>query len=396
MPGDGERTRRAADRLRAALVAEIERAGGLRDPAWRRAFSEVPRHLFVPGFLRPVAPGTTLTQLRLSADDPDPRRRAAWLEACYSDTALVTHSSAAGPVSSSSQPSLMALMLEALDLRDGDRVLEIGTGTGYNAALLAHRLGEAAVVTVDLEEEVTGPARAHLAAAGLPGVRVETGDGARGVPDAAPFDAVLATCVVERVPRAWPAQTRPGRVVLTPFGSGLLRLRVGQNATAEGRFMDTAAHFVRLRGPGAGRHRALDGIPPLDPAEPVPDASPAEDAAIAAALTGGVEGAEEAFAFLVGLALPGMEVIGLKQEDGTWLQLAVADGSIAAFGPDGLLRAGPRDLFGELRRLYRRWHSWGRPDRPRFGLTTTPTRQWLWLDHPHAGPWQRDLPRPRG
>ncbi len=126
------------------------------------AFARVPRHHFLPGLP---------------------------LDAVYADDAVVTHDEGGVPTSSSSQPSLMARMLAQLDVRPGDRVLEIGAGTGYNAALLA-ALG-AAVTTVELQPEVADAAREHLEAAGIavagddaaagvpPGaVRVVTGDGA--------------------------------------------------------------------------------------------------------------------------------------------------------------------------------------------------------------------------
>lgn len=164
---------------RAELVRQIRAGGHLGDPRWRAAFEEVPRHLFVPYFFVATARGYQ----RLSGSDHDPDRRARWLEGVYTDTALATYMRDGELVSSSSQPSLMAMMLE--DLRVGERegtgsgcrVLEVGTGTGYNAALMAHRLGTDRVTTVDLDEEITGPARDRLAAAGYRPA-VVTGDGA--------------------------------------------------------------------------------------------------------------------------------------------------------------------------------------------------------------------------
>src|SRR5215216_5188637 len=137
------------------------------------AFEQLPRHLFLPDVS---------------------------LDAAYSDDAIVTHDEGGVPTSSSSQPSLMARMLAQLDLGPGDRVLEVGAGTGYNAALLAH-LG-AAVTTVELQPEVASAARQHLRAAGVPeapepgavepgSVLVVTGDGA--APPGGPYDRVIVT-----------------------------------------------------------------------------------------------------------------------------------------------------------------------------------------------------------
>jgi protein-L-isoaspartate O-methyltransferase len=236
----------AAERERRALVREIEAYGELTDPAWRAAFAEVPRHLFVPYYYVAGPAGYE----RLWSGDPDPERRDRWLRGAYRDTALATRVRDGELVSSASQPSLMALMLEALDVRDGHDVLEIGAGTGYHAALLCHRLGDRHVTTVDLDEEIAESARAHLAAAGhRPAVL--TADGARGCPDRAPFDRIVATCALPSLPYAWLPQCRPGALVLAPLSTGLLLLRVRDAAHAEGRFLNTPAYFVGLRGVAA-------------------------------------------------------------------------------------------------------------------------------------------------
>ncbi|MDT9690292.1 methyltransferase domain-containing protein [Streptomyces sp. P9(2023)] len=233
-------------RARRALVREIEAYGALRDPAWHAAFSAVPRHLFVPSYYVSGAAGYE----RLWSGDPDPARRARWLRGAYRDVPLATRVRDGELVTSSSQPSLMAQMLEALDVRDGHDVLEIGAGTGYNAALLSHRLGAEHVTTVDIDAEITDSARVHLAAAGHRPT-VITGDGARGCPGRAPFDRIVATCTLPSVPYAWLAQCRPDALVLTPLSTGLLLLRVDDAGHAEGRFLATAAYFVALRGGNA-------------------------------------------------------------------------------------------------------------------------------------------------
>lgn len=242
---------------RAALVREMTAAGALHDLAWAAAFSEVPRHLFVPYYFAPGPAGYE----RLWGEDPDPARRARWLRGVYSDTPLATRMHGGELVSSSSQPSLMAEMLEELDVRDGNAVLEIGAGTGYNAALLSHRLGDGLVTTVDLDPEITESARRHLEAAGYRPA-VVTGDGARGCPARAPFDRIIATCALSSVPRAWMAQCRPRARILAPLATGLIALDVRDESHAEGRFLHTSAYFVPLRGgsgePGAGQ---LGGLP---------------------------------------------------------------------------------------------------------------------------------------
>jgi protein-L-isoaspartate(D-aspartate) O-methyltransferase len=144
----------------------------------------------------------------------------------YSDDSLVTkakphaagHMLAGGqplrvPTSSSTMPSLMARMLEALDVHDGMRVLEIGTGTGYNAALLAHRLGAANVVSIDIDPDLIDQARQRLAELGHSPTLL-TGDGAAGAADHGPYDRIIVTAAVPEIPLAWIEQLTPGGKIL--------------------------------------------------------------------------------------------------------------------------------------------------------------------------------------
>ncbi|WP_405831671.1 methyltransferase domain-containing protein [Streptomyces sp. NBC_01176] len=249
-----------ATSARAALVRVIEASGAWdADPVWREAFQEVPRHLFVPYYYVGASDGFE----RVWCEDPDPGQRERWVRGAYADTALATRVRDAELVSSSSQPSLMAMMLTALEIRDGDAVLEIGAGTGYNAALLAHRLGDGLVTTVDLDPEITESARQHLDAVGRHPT-VVTGDGTRGVPERAPFDRIIATCTLTSIPRPWLAQCRPGALILTPLATGLIVLRVRDAGFAEGRFLHTPAYFVPLRGdtrPDDPEPQHLGGLP---------------------------------------------------------------------------------------------------------------------------------------
>ncbi|MER5404510.1 methyltransferase domain-containing protein [Streptomyces sp. NPDC002769] len=249
-----------ATSARAALVRVIEASGAWdADPVWREAFQEVPRHLFVPYYYVGASDGFE----RVWCEDPDPGQRERWVCGAYADTALATRVRDAELLSSSSQPSLMAMMLTALEIRDGDAVLEIGAGTGYNAALLAHRLGDGLVTTVDLDPEITESARQHLDAVGRHPT-VVTGDGTRGVPERAPFDRIMATCTLTSIPRPWLAQCRPGALILTPLATGLIALRVRDAGFAEGRFLHTPAYFVPLRGdtrPDDPEPQHLGGLP---------------------------------------------------------------------------------------------------------------------------------------
>src|SRR5947209_3790190 len=131
----------------AGLATQLMTQRVLDDSGWAHAFASIPRHLFIP---RVVAEAGAVLR---------PGQRE-WLETVYSDAALLTQKTPAGaggqelPTSSSSKPAVMAVMLDRLDTRLGHRVLEVGTGTGYNTALLCHRLGEANVYSVDIHPEL--------------------------------------------------------------------------------------------------------------------------------------------------------------------------------------------------------------------------------------------------
>lgn len=139
------------------------------------------------------------------------------IQEAYGEAAVITKRSEDGvAVSCASVPSVVAMMLEQLHVRPGDRVLEIGAGTGYNAALLAELAGPTGkVITIDIDGEVTAQARKALATAGYGHVKVLTGDGNHGEPNDAPYDRLIATVSPWDIPPAWWQQLAPeGRMVL--------------------------------------------------------------------------------------------------------------------------------------------------------------------------------------
>ena len=185
--GDGPGGPEAA---RARLARSLRDSGRTPSPAVQAAFAAVPRHLFVPE-LPPAA--------------------------AYADDALVIKYDPDGlPVSSSSQPAMMAIMLEQLRLEPGHRVLEIGTGSGYNAAVLAHIVGpRGGVVTIDIDPGLIARAEASLSAAGCASVQARCADGGFGDPGGAPFDRVIVTAGAWDIAPAWLDQLGPaGRLVL--------------------------------------------------------------------------------------------------------------------------------------------------------------------------------------
>ena len=226
---------RTPEQLRQALTADIRRRGIFRTTAVEDAFSRVPRHVFLPGVR---------------------------LEEAYAQQVVVTRRGSDGAaLSSASKPSIVAGMLEQLMVKPGDNVLEIGTATGINAALLAELTGPAGhVTTIEIDTELAAGARRALAAAGYEDVTVVSGDGAAGHATNAPFDRIIVTAGAWDISPAWWEQLAvDGRIVvpLVLHGSGLTR-SLAFRKISHGRLVVDSAHvcgFIGMRGSLAETHQ---------------------------------------------------------------------------------------------------------------------------------------------
>jgi protein-L-isoaspartate(D-aspartate) O-methyltransferase len=219
-------------RLHQALVDQLKREGEIRSPCVEAAFRAVPRHLFLP--------------------DVPP-------EQVYRDEAIPTKHLDGRAVSSSSQPAIMATMLEQLALEPGHRVLEIGAGTGYNAALMAQIVGDAGqVVTLDIDDDIVARAREHLSAAGYRRVEVLCRDGGFGCPEGAPFDRIILTVGAVDIAPAWREQLKEGGRLVLP-----LSIRGPQESVAFER-VDGHLASVWIEGCGFMMLRGAFATPTLD------------------------------------------------------------------------------------------------------------------------------------
>jgi methyltransferase of ATP-grasp peptide maturase system len=369
----------------ADLAEQFTTKGILRTPVWREVFERTWRHPYVPGYYPDKDSPVVLCA--------DPAHRAEWLEAVYNDTTLITKvmpiplsrelRPATGTIytSSSTLPSLVLQMLEDLDVADGHRVLEIGTGTGYNAALLCTRLGSAQVTSVDIDPELIDLARERLAANGHTPVLAAV-DGQDGYPPGAPYDRIISTCAVPAIPAAWLEQSAPGTVILTDvhgsLGGTLARLTVDAKGTAVGRFVPHWAGFMTMR-------HEVDQAETVRPwvCEPSSESVTSIDPAPLAM--------HDLFGFVVQWHLPDVTRGCTLDDDGRPMVVLIADDRSCAQvamtpGRAGyrVRQYGPQRLWDRVEQAAEFWNSKGRPSYERFGITATRHDQHVWYDHPDS------------
>jgi protein-L-isoaspartate O-methyltransferase len=344
---DTERTRV----LRERMVAELVDSGALTDDAWCQAFSAVPRHALVPRFYR--------TNDRAVIDSANPEDQTIWLEAVYSNKTLITQVTPTEVTSSGTMPGLLAKMLTALRINTDDNVLHVGTGTGYTAALLCERLGSNKVTTVDIDPHLSNEARTRLHYLGYTPT-VITGNGAHGYAPNSPYDAILATCSLRRIPADWLAQAVPSARIVAPLATGLIALDVTGPDQASGRFLAPGGFFMSLR------HTKAQHEPTTPASGTRRDPRPTELGPLQTCYA-------DHLRFLLAVALPDVSPgqHGPALED---LTISDSAGSTARLdrtdhGAFLVTEIGSRALWNEVEHLYQQWQAWGRPHRERYGTT---------------------------
>ena len=373
-----------------SLADFLTDAGVLTDPRWRAALHEVPRGQFVPprAYAASFLPDEADRVIDRTTDRP------GWLNAVYRNFSIITQrddgatdptDTAGTPTCSLSCPHIAMQYLELLAPDDHHRVLEIGTGTGWTAAMLAWRLGDRQVITMEVDKQLADIAREHLDHAGQE-PQVLTGDGTDGHRPGAPYDRVHVTCGVRDVPHAWIEQTRPGGQIVLPYmpiaGAHGHQLRLDvidpQTATAVGRFTGGGG-FMMLRNQRAQlvNEEVTTGLG---------DKSATwMDPRLIAEANGGAQLALAAH--LPGLTLDTGWTRGPRGEWVYTATLTTGDSWAHCQAPRGadqytLLQHGDRRLWDEAANAYRWWLNKGKPERDRYGITITGDRQTLWLDQP--------------
>ncbi|MEV2278459.1 methyltransferase domain-containing protein [Nocardiopsis sp. NPDC049922] len=376
----------------AALIEAMIADGTLTDPALIDTFRAVPRHRFIPesGALTPR--GTPLS----AATNPE-----LWLAAVYTDNAIGTRFEGAdlprqrgareqpskpgrSATSSSSAPTVLARMLELADLANGQHVLEVGTGTGWNTALLAHRLGDRAVTSLEIDPRVAAAARGTLRAEGYT-PDVKHADGYEGWPPRAPYDRITSPCGVRRLPPAWARQVRPGGLVVCPWGllegaGVIVRLESAEDGSLTGTFHGGVG-FVPLRVPGPS-------VPPVRDSGQQPDEYRLTQVDPLAPLTA------FASAFVLSVLVPDWRVrrrwIGTGS--GVWVCDRAGESWVRVYpyGTSWMIeQGGPRSIWDEFEDALAEWERLDRPEPERFGLLVDAEGgHRVWLDAPDGPGWE--------
>ncbi|MFT2019474.1 methyltransferase domain-containing protein [Streptomyces sp. 796.1] len=365
-------------------------AAGLLPDEWAAAFRDVPRAAFLPELMWPFDMDAGRSVAVSAVAEP-----AEWARYAAADVPIVTqwddgqHSGAApGAVSSSSasMPSVVFGMLRDLDVRPGHRVLEIGTGTGWNAALLAHRVGPQNVVTVEVDEAVAATARAALERFGAP-VRVVRRDGVEGCAEGAPYDRTIATCGLRSVPFAWVRQSRPGGVIVAPwgthFGNGdaVARLVVAADGRSASGAFTGPVEFMKLR---------AQRLPPVLHRAYVPHGvADGDESSSAVTEEQFVSGRFSPQQFALGLQVRDCCHVVAAKEGGArpvWFYgLGDRSWACAQFRDGARTRVwqqGPRRLWDETEAALGWWEGQGRPGFERFGLTVDAEGERVWWGTP--------------
>jgi protein-L-isoaspartate(D-aspartate) O-methyltransferase len=387
-------------------VRELMLMGCIRSPAVERAFRSVERHKLLERFYfqpsREVEPeGDQLQIYEVDPQHPD----LEVLKLVYTDNALVTHRDEEGrPTSSTSQPALVAMMLEELELKPGMRVLEIGAGTGYNAALMAEIVQNPKLITtIDIQEDVVLQTRRLLERAGYGEIRVIWRDGALGAPEGAPYERIVATVGCPDISWRWVEQLSAEGLMLIPLQHGalhcdpLVKLRKVSNDRVKGKVVGWSG-FMLIQG-----ELGVEPLwSPIDWYWNYKDQEPERSYPLFPDFKGQMdrssyEAGERAwwdFHYFLGLCdrrtYMGASSFGLfdPQSQG-----------VVALTLEGIKLWGDESLYHELTRIYERWVELGRPrltdwqvelfpikkapeaspDREIWEIERTNSRQLVWL-----------------
>ncbi len=382
-----DRSMEQGDRASDELARFLLNVGSL-TPEWVESFKAVPRALLLPSLVWAYDMTTSKSVAVDETTDPD-----EWLRQTFANVPLITQwddgehqgtEPGTVPTSSASMPSVVASMLRDLDVRPGMKALEIGTGPGWTAGLLAHYLGDQNVVSVEVDAAVAAQARTALDRIGLH-PEVVRANGEFGWQDGAPYDRVIVTAGVRTIPTAWLGQTRPGGVILAPWGTDydsngdvLVRLTMNEDGSASGPFL-RPVEFMKLRDQRLNWDRFRDHVP---------DYPGDADQSTTRLSLDDLGGRYKTARFVAGLCVTRCAHL-INQTDAdtaqawffdlhsrSWANVVFRTGEPFAT----VYQSGRRRLWDEVEQALTWWKRQGRPELDQFGLTVHPDgtqRPWL-------------------
>lgn len=355
-----DRAGQAADWAEAACTLAIQVTGNAID--WHDAVCSTPRHVLVPRWWEMI-PDSYPFAWRLV--DPE---LGDWLAAAYSDETLVTqvgtlhadHASrddrpVGDPTSSSTLPGLIVSMLQLLDPQPGDQILDVGTGSGYSAALLGHRFGDDQVASIDVDAYLVQVARLRLGTFGRT-PRIDATDATGPLPGVG-YDRILATVSVRPVPRSWLDALRPGGRIVASIAqtSLLIHADMGDDGIVRGKIHAHPASFMRTRQQEADYASRLDDVYgaardlPGDHIRPL--AGPMPDLWTDWSLRHLYELHNPDVEHRTAVLEDGTQLIWLLSRDGSWARAEQSSGVVH--------QTGRRRLWDDLEHVRDRWDSAG-------------------------------------
>jgi len=382
----------------AALVEQLTRTGLLHEHRWREALLAVPRHLFVPAYYTQLRRGGPWQRhTRGDTTDTD-----SWYEQIYADTALPLALSCLDVwgsrrvVSASPSPALTVRCLQALGIDEHSQVLEIGTGSGHTTGLLAHRLSDRQVTSIEIDPDLHHAAAHRLAALGMHPTLVLS-DSTRG-PELAEFDRVLVGHETDAIPPSWIRRTRPGGRLLVRISAGL---RAGRHvlfdrhahkpAELVGRFLPWTAPLPARRTAATPRavrrpRRPATGLI-RSSSTPVPSTALADSSPLALLAQLHLPPGTSSSVRSSGTAT----ATYLHAPDGSWAEI---NHTINCHGRHDTRDAGPTRLLPALEHAHATYHDLRQPGWTDFGVTATTTATRVWHANPDTGPSWPLLPAP--
>lgn len=234
------------EKLNASLVSEIEKKGFLKDKLLKSAFLTVKREDFLSRMYIFSEDEQTFLPVEHSEFSKDP----LYLKRIYSDRSILFYYNESS-ASSISTPSLIAYMFELSEIKSTDKVLEIGTGSGYSTAILGNLLKEGHVFSVEINDDVFSEAKSNLEKYKLKNVYLEKGDGGLGIKDFAPYDSIIVSCATADITKYWIEQLKIGGSIVAPFVTHGLEILVKFTKEKENMLtgkMFSLVHFYSLLG----------------------------------------------------------------------------------------------------------------------------------------------------